>query len=423
MTSLTNARTSDLFAADIEAVKQIATIPTMLEVICRTTGMRFAVVARVTEDRWIACSVRDDIAFGLRPGGELKVETTICNKIRASRQPVIIDNVAEDENYAHHQIPKMYGFQSYISFPIILKNGEFFGTLCAIDPKPAQLNNPKVIGLFTLFSELLSFQLQEVDLLDEGRSALQESGRLLNYFQNEKRHSRHQLTHILQEPLRKIKLYSDHLMMSTEMVDVMRAREIALEINSSARELTAMIRDLTDYAGLSEEEIVFETVDLNKTLLDVCSQLGPVISEKKVTFQNEKLPIITAVPLQMAYLFFHLISNALEFCKSDTPAVIGIRCKDIAQEESTHPLLSGKKYNFFEILIECKGIEIEKSELENVFDIFTPLKQEHDPKGFGASWARCRRIVHNHGGIIAARSAPDEGTSFSIILPVDNRKH
>ena len=177
MTSLSNARKSDLFVAEIEAVKQISSIPTMLEVICRTTGMRFAVVARVTEDRWIACSVRDGIAFGLRPGGELKIETTICNKIRASREPVIFDNIAEVENYDYRRISEMYGFQSYISFPIILKNGEFFGTLCAIDPKPAQLNNPQVIGLFRLFTELLSYQLHDVDLLDESYSALQKSAK------------------------------------------------------------------------------------------------------------------------------------------------------------------------------------------------------------------------------------------------------
>jgi hypothetical protein len=59
--------------------------------------MRFAAVARVTEDRWIACSVLDEIDFGLQPGGELKVETTICDEIRQSHQAVVIDNVAEDE--------------------------------------------------------------------------------------------------------------------------------------------------------------------------------------------------------------------------------------------------------------------------------------------------------------------------------------
>ena len=75
------------FQSDIDAIGDIAAIPTILDVICRTTGMGFAAVARVTEDRWIACSVVDNIDFGLRPGGELKVETTICNEIRPTARP------------------------------------------------------------------------------------------------------------------------------------------------------------------------------------------------------------------------------------------------------------------------------------------------------------------------------------------------
>src|SRR5689334_4692660 len=121
----------------IKTVGAIEAVPTILDVVCRTTGMGFAAVARVTEGRWIACSVRDEIQFGLEPGGELKVETTICHEIRESRKPVIINNVSEDKIYCSHHTPAMYGFQSYISMPIILKNGQFFGTLCAIDPRPA----------------------------------------------------------------------------------------------------------------------------------------------------------------------------------------------------------------------------------------------------------------------------------------------
>src|SRR5471030_1385321 len=99
------------FEADIAAVGRIGAVPTILEVVCRTTGMGFAAVARVTEDRWIACSVRDDIAFGLAPGGELKVETTICDEIRQSREAVVIDHVAEDSDYCGHATPALYGFQ------------------------------------------------------------------------------------------------------------------------------------------------------------------------------------------------------------------------------------------------------------------------------------------------------------------------
>ena len=93
--------------ADVDRVSRIQAVPTILDVVCRITGMRFAAVARVTEDRWIACSVLDEINFGLTPGGELKVDTTICHEIRQSLEPVVIDNVAEDEAWCRHATPAM----------------------------------------------------------------------------------------------------------------------------------------------------------------------------------------------------------------------------------------------------------------------------------------------------------------------------
>lgn len=62
--------------------------------------MGFAAIARVTQHRWIACEVRDEIQFGLKPGGELKVETTICNEIRNHHKAVIIDHVDKCEAYS-----------------------------------------------------------------------------------------------------------------------------------------------------------------------------------------------------------------------------------------------------------------------------------------------------------------------------------
>jgi signal transduction histidine kinase len=149
----------DHYRKDVEAVGRIGAVPTILDVICRSTGMGFAAVARVTEDRWIACQVLDNVHFGLPVGGELKVETTLCHEIRQHRQVVVIDNVAEDPLYSAHHTPQIYGLQSYISVPIILPDGSFFGTLCAIDTKPAKLNTPQVLGTFTLFAELIAYHL------------------------------------------------------------------------------------------------------------------------------------------------------------------------------------------------------------------------------------------------------------------------
>jgi GAF domain-containing protein len=126
----------------------------------------------VTQDRWVACAVRDEIAFGLLPGGELDVKTTICDEIRDSGRAVNIDHVVEDKDYCGHHTPRMYGLQRYISMSIVLPNGEFFGTLCAIDPRPARLNRPEVIGMFKNLAQLIAFHLDAQERAAEQEAAL-----------------------------------------------------------------------------------------------------------------------------------------------------------------------------------------------------------------------------------------------------------
>jgi FOG: GAF domain len=151
------------FEKDIQNIGSISVVSRVLEAICLTTGMGFAAVARVTPERWIACEVRDEIKFGLLPGGELQVDTTICHEIRQSGQPVIIDHVAEDEFYYRHHTPAMYGLQSYFSIPVVKQDGSFFGTLCAIDPSPALVSSPEIRGLFKVYAELISILLNAVE--------------------------------------------------------------------------------------------------------------------------------------------------------------------------------------------------------------------------------------------------------------------
>lgn len=159
--------------ADIDAISRIPIVGTLLEVVCRSTGLRFAAIARVTDERWVACAVRDQIQFGLEPGGELKLETTLCHEVRDRQQAIIIDHAAIDESFSCHPTPAMYGFQSYISVPIIRKDGSFFGTLCALDPKPVRLKDTEVVEMFRLFADLISFHLGAVDQIDIAESRLQ----------------------------------------------------------------------------------------------------------------------------------------------------------------------------------------------------------------------------------------------------------
>ncbi|WCT74389.1 GAF domain-containing protein [Sphingomonas naphthae] len=124
------------FQQDIDSLSGNPEVDAILREMCDLTGMGFSAVARVTEERWIACHLLDRIEFGLKPGDELRIKTTICDEIRESREAVFIDCVSNAPAWRTHPTPILYGFQSYVSVPLIRADGGFFGTLCAIDPTP-----------------------------------------------------------------------------------------------------------------------------------------------------------------------------------------------------------------------------------------------------------------------------------------------
>jgi signal transduction histidine kinase len=409
----------DKLPTDVEKVNQIPIVGTVLEVICRSAGMGFAAVARVTKDRWIACSVLDDIDFGLEPGSELVIGTTICNEIRSHKQTVVIDHVDQDERFCKHPTPLKHGFQSYISIPIFLKGGEFFGTLCAIGLKPAKLNNPETIGMFKLFAELLSFHLNNIDFLERSNEMIRNLNRQLSDSVGENRQYKHISSHNLQEPLRKLRVFSDMLVVATETNEMARARQLSLRIRTSAQRFSMMIKDLSDFSD-HKDEFAFEYLDLNQVVADVMAQLSVQIEHRNVTLEIEPLPSIRAVLSQMEQLFYQLIDNAIKFSGENRYPVIRITCQELLLHEIEDLLPEPLAMAYLEIRIWDNGVGIEASQLEKIFDIFSRLPYDNFQKGEGVGLAYCWKIVRNHRGVIKAGPNSPKGTVFTILLPLTN---
>ena len=227
--------------AAIDAINRIPIINQLLDVICSSTGMGFAAIAKVTEDSWIACTTKDSIEFGLEPGDELQIETTICSEVRKYDQPVFIDEVDKDAIYCDHPAPLKYGFQSYVSVPIYKSDGSFFGTLCAIDPKPAKVKNPATESLFKLFSELISFHLNAIEEMNVSALKLAE----------EKKNSelREQfiaiLGHDLKNPIATTRMSADILLKISQDEIVQRQAGI---IKSTTFRMNGLIENILDFA-------------------------------------------------------------------------------------------------------------------------------------------------------------------------------
>ena len=143
---MTEPRDLDALAREAVRLGDDDAVRGILQELCDLTSMGFSAVARVTDTRWIAVQVLDKIAFGLNPGDELQLQTTICDEIRQSGQRVVIDDVDGNIEWQTHHTPAFYGFKSYVSVPLYVPDGAFFGTLCAIDPVRRQLSARETVA-------------------------------------------------------------------------------------------------------------------------------------------------------------------------------------------------------------------------------------------------------------------------------------
>jgi signal transduction histidine kinase len=408
----------DSLLNDINNVQQIEIIPSLLEVVCRTTGMGFAAVARVTTDRWIACSVRDEIDFGLKPGGELRIETTICNEIRQSGNVVIIDHVANDEMYRNHHTPRIYGFQSYISVPIVLKDGEFFGTLCAIDPAPARLNNSHTIALFTMFADLISFHLESIEVLHASKRTINRLSTQATDVMEENRQYQFVSDHNLAEPLRKLCVFSNMLIDATENEGTPKIRHLAQKINASAEQFSMMMKDMSKYTSLSDKGLTHERIDLSGVIAGVRTQLMDLIVHKNATVKSERLHEIRGVRFHIEQLFFNLIVNALTFNRPNVPPEVIVSSHHILGNELNEMLGVDPAIRYLQIDVQDNGRGIEAPELEKIFYIFSKVSHTESVDGYGIGLAYCRKIAKLHSGFISVSSQPGFGSIFSVTLPL-----
>ena len=154
------------FQSDIEMLAASETVGTLLETVMLATDMRFAAVARVTTDRWVACRTVDEVNFGLSEGDEIGIDQTFCQSVRETSEKVMFNDVATDDVYRNHPIAAQFGIVSYASIPIFRSKGSFFGTLCAIDTVPRDVKHPRVVAMLEMFADIIGRSLETEERLE-----------------------------------------------------------------------------------------------------------------------------------------------------------------------------------------------------------------------------------------------------------------
>lgn len=377
-------------AAAVDAIAQISAVPTILDVVCQTTGMRFAAVARVTADRWIACSVRDEIAFGLEPGGELKIETTICNEIREHLQAVIIDDVAADPLYAGHHTPAVYGLQSYISMPITLADGTFFGTLCAIDTVPRRLSTPAIVGMFQLFANLIAFHLDAQQRLDQERQGSELREQFIAV-----------LGHDLRNPLASLDAGTRILQRSVEDE---KGKTVLALMQSSISRMSGLIDNVLDFArgrlggGIAVEQA--DRVPLKPVMEQVIAELR-LANPGRMIDADLTEALVRCDEGRMGQLLSNLLANAL--MHGDPEAPIQVRS-----------MITGER---FELAVTNAGEPIPETVVKDLFKPFVRASAKANLEGLGLGLYIASEIAKAHKGMLSVSSTPEE-TCFTFRMPL-----
>ncbi len=381
------------YANDVATVNRLHVVRSVLDVICRTTGMGFAAVARVTEDRWIACAVRDEIGFGLQPGGELPIASTFCNEIRQTGCLVAIDEVATDETYRDHPIAKQYGFQSYISVPLRLPDGRLFGTLCGIDPRPARVNNVQTIGMFQLFAELIGLHLDSQDRLEASEAALataRQRADLQNQFVAV-------LGHDLRNPLSAVQTATTILQELGLDRDV--SRLVAVIERSGAR-MARLIDDVLDFArsrlGDGLPVTLREEPDLQGVLDHVVAEMRTAQADRQIDTDIVITRPVLCDPARIGQLVSNLLSNAL------THGRPGGAVRVYARADSG-----------LELSVSNEGGPIDPETRARLFQPFARGADQGHSHGLGLGLYIAAQIARTHGGTLDVTSS-SAGTRFTF---------
>lgn len=359
--------------------------------------MGFTAVARVTEWSWTACAVHDRIDFGIGPGDELELGTTICNEIRQHHQPVVFGRASEDPRFSGHPTPKMYGFESYISIPIMLSDGSFFGTLCAVDPTPARLDDPNLVQTFQLFTKLIASQFEAELRRDKAEAALldaQETAKLREQFVAV-------LGHDLGNPLQSIIMCAEQL--GSTVVEADDQRHVR-HILATCRRMGELIHNILDFArGHLGEGIAIHSEcsdDLAFTLEHIVSEVRHIYPDRIIELDASLQYPVECDHRRAAQLLGNLLSNAMTHGDSDAPVRVAW-----SSDATT-----------FEICVENACAPIAPETLRRLFRPFTRGTFNQPRPGLGLGLFIAAEIAKAHRGTLVATSDAT-ATRFLFRIP------
>jgi PAS domain S-box-containing protein len=213
-------------------------------------------------------------------------------------------------------------------------------------------------------------------------------------------------SHDLQEPLRKIQVFSDLFLRRYGSFLDDQGRDYLERLSSSADRMRELILAIRSYSMLAGSTTPFTMVDLKGMIEEEIQALKDLVEKTGAVIRIGDFPPLPVNGNLIRILFQNLLSNALKYRKEDQPE-IEITCMEVGEN--------------LQITVEDNGIGFDERYAELIFKPFKRLNVRNECEGTGMGLALCRKIIDRHGGTIAARGIPGKGSTFTVTLPLGRK--
>jgi signal transduction histidine kinase len=220
-------------------------------------------------------------------------------------------------------------------------------------------------------------------------------------------------SHDLQEPLRKILVFSDKIRTKyKETIDEEMDKSLDKIVKASER-MQLLINDLLRFSRNTTTHEDFSLLNLNELISEVITDMEIGIERNEAHVKINDLPKVWGIPSQMRQLFQNLVGNALKFKKNESVPVVHI------YTETGKLLVNSQNNNqLCRIIVQDNGIGFDPKFVNEIFVVFKRLHSYHEFEGSGVGLSICKKIIERHNGFITAESKIGVGSKFIIDLPV-----
>ncbi len=215
------------------------------------------------------------------------------------------------------------------------------------------------------------------------------------------------VSHELKTPITSIRVLADSLM-SEENVPVELYREFMGDISEEIDRESQIIEDLLSLVRLdkSSTELNITQINVNELLEGTLKRLRPIAKQKNVDLILESFrPVVAEVDkMKLTLAISNLVENAIKYNNRDGWVKVSLNAD----------------HKFFYVKVADNGIGIPEESQEHVFERFFRVDKarSREAGGTGLGLAITKSIVYSHHGAIKLYSKDNEGTTFTVRVPL-----